>query len=187
MRLTVALVKDLFERAIESQRVKKLKEAFHKHLGLENRFARSVKTKGCNKVSLYGYECRRFAEQDETGVSKIETVVREVWPDGARIVQGPSAGSRAGLRDGDLIMMEAYCAPWRLFNTGMRHCCGRRAGARIQPERTSLSIGDLGGRWCMLLPSNRCSTFYLHTLVYHGGDLMEHCLQRNVTTGMLEN
>ena len=46
---------------------------------------------------------------------------------------------------------------------------------------------DLGARWSLLLPSNRCSTFYLHTLVHHGGDLMEYCLQRKLTIGMLEN
>jgi hypothetical protein len=57
--------------AIESRRVTKLKEAFKAHLGLENKFVRSKKTKGWNKVSLYGYKCWRFAEQDENGVSKI--------------------------------------------------------------------------------------------------------------------
>jgi hypothetical protein len=48
---------------------------------------------------------------------------------------------------------------------------------------------DLGARWCILLPSNCCSTFrvYLHTLVHHGGDFMAYCLQRKLTIGMLEN
>jgi hypothetical protein len=182
MRLTEALVKDMFGRAIESQRVKKLKEAFQKHLGLENKFVRSDKTKGWNKVSLYGYECWRFAEQDENGVSKIEKVVREVWPDGAGIVKGPSAGS--GLRDGEFV--EAYCALWRLFNTVMRQTRCKDPGSADLAEYGA-NCRDLGARWCMLLPSNRCSTFYLHTLVHHGGDLMEYCLQRNVTIGMLEN
>jgi hypothetical protein len=95
MRLTEALVKDLFGRAIESRRVPKLKEAFQTHLGLSNKFVRSEK--GWNKVSLYGYECWRFAELDEEGVSKIEKVIKEVWPEGAGVVNGPSAGS--GLRD----------------------------------------------------------------------------------------
>jgi hypothetical protein len=80
MRLTEAIVKDMFGRAIESRRVTKLKEAFKTHLGLENEFVLSEKTKGWNKVSLYGYECWRFAEQEESGVSKIEKVIREVWP-----------------------------------------------------------------------------------------------------------
>ncbi len=78
IRLTEALVKDLFWRAIEARRVPKFSAAFKTHLGLEKKFVRSEKTKGWNKVSLYGYECwRRFAEQDENGVSKIEKVVRE--------------------------------------------------------------------------------------------------------------
>ena len=38
----------------------------------------------------------------------------------------------------------------------------------------------------MLLPSNRCSTFYLHTLVHHSGDLVAYCLRWNLTIGMLE-
>jgi hypothetical protein len=52
---------------------------------------RSEKTKGWNKVSLFGYECWRFVE---SGVSKIEKVISEVWPDSAEIVKGPFAGSR---------------------------------------------------------------------------------------------
>ena len=182
MRLTEALVKDMFGRAIESRRVQKLKEAFKTHLGLENKFVRSDKTKGWNKVSLYGYECWRFAEQDENGVSKIEKVVREVWPDGAGIVKGPSAGS--GLRDGDFV--DAYCALWRLFNTVMRQTRCKDPSSEDLAEYGA-NCRDLGARWSLLLPSNRCSTFYLHTLVHHGGDLMEYCLQRKLTIGMLEN
>ena len=182
MRLTEALVKDMFGRAIESRRVQKLKVAFKTHLGLENKFVRSEKTKGWNKVSLYGYECWRFAEQDESGVSKIEKVIREVWPDGAEIVKGPSAGS--GLRDGEFV--KACCELWRLFNSVMLQTrCKDPSNADL--AEYGANCRDLGARWCMLLPSNRCSSFYLHTLVHHGGDFMEYCLQRKLTIGMLEN
>ena len=182
MRLTEALVKDMFGRAIESRRVQKLKEAFKTHLGLENKFVRSEKTKGWNKVSLYGYECWRFAEQDEYGVSKIEKVIKEVWPEGAGVVNGPSAGS--GLRDRAFV--DAYCGLWRLFNTVMRQTRCKDPSSKDLAEYGA-NCRDLGARWCMLLPSNRCSTFYLHTLVNHGGGFMEYCLQRNLTIGMLEN
>ena len=182
MRLTEALVKDMFGRAIESRRVTKLKEAFKTHLGLENKFVRSEKTKGWNKVSLYGYECWRFAELDESGVSKIEKVIREVWPDGAEIVKGSSAGS--GLRDGEF--RDAYCGLWRLFNSVMLQT---RCKDPSNPDLAEYGANcrDLGARWSMLLPSNRCSSFYLHTLVHHSGDFMEYCLQRKLTIGMLEN
>ncbi len=182
MRLTEALVKDMFGRAIEARRVGKLNEAFKRHLGLEHKFVPSQKTKGWNKVSLYGYECWRFAEQDENGVSKIEKVVREVWPDGAGIVKGPSAGS--GLCDGQFA--DAYCELWKLFNLVMLQTrCKDPSNPAL--AQYGANCRDLGGRWCMLLPSNRCSTFYLHTLVHHGGDFMEYCLQRKLTIGMLEN
>ncbi len=39
----------------------------------------------------------------------------------------------------------------------------------------------------MLLPSNRCSSCYLHTLVHHGGDFMDYCLELKLTIGMFEN
>ena len=117
MLLTEALVKDMFGRAIESRslsrRVQKLKEAFKTHLGLENKFVRSEKTKGWNKVSLYGYECWRFAETDENGVSKIEKVIREVWPDGVGVVKGPGQ-----LRNQEFA--DSYCKLWRLFNLVMQ-------------------------------------------------------------------
>jgi hypothetical protein len=185
MRLTEALVKDMFGRAIESRRVQQLKKACKTHLGLENKFVRSEKTKGWNKVSLYGYECWRFAEQDESGVSKIEKVIREVWPDGAGIVKGPAdAGSAGGLNDG--VFLEAYCELWRRFNFVMLQTrC--KDPSRADLAEYGANCRDLGARWCMLLPSNRCSSFYLHTLVHHGGDFMDYCLERKLTIGMLEN
>ena len=39
MRLTEALVKGIFGRAIESRRVKQLNEAFKTHLGLEHKWS----------------------------------------------------------------------------------------------------------------------------------------------------
>ncbi len=60
MRLAEALVKDLFGRAIEgfeAQRVQKLSQAFKTHLGLEQKFVRSDKTKGWNKVCS-GRHCK---------------------------------------------------------------------------------------------------------------------------------
>ncbi len=38
-----------------------------------------------------------------------------------------------------------------------------------------------------LLPSNRCSSFFLHTLVHHGGDFTVYSLERKLTIVMLEN
>jgi hypothetical protein len=46
---------------------------------------------------------------------------------------------------------------------------------------------DLGAMWCMLLPSNHCSTFQLHTLVHHDGGLHGVLLAAKLAIGMLEN
>ncbi len=141
------------ESTLEARRVHKLSQTFKMHLGLEKKFMRSDKIKGWNKVSLYGYECWRFAELDENGVSKIEKVVREVWPDGAGIVKGPSADS--GLRGGEFA--NAYCALWRLLNTVMRQTRCKDPSNKDLTEYGA-NCPDLGGRWSLLLPSNRCST-----------------------------
>jgi hypothetical protein len=60
------------------------------------------------------------------------------------------------------------------------------------PERVDLvdfgkNCRDLGARWCMLMPKNRCGSLYLHTIMMHGGAFMEHLLPLNLTIGMLEN
>jgi hypothetical protein len=183
MRLTEALLKDMFGRAIDSRRVQRLKDACKEHLGLENKFVRSDKTKGWNKVSLFGYECWRFAEEDELGVSNAEKVIRDVWPNGTEIAKGgKSQGS--SLRDSEFV--ESYCGLWKVFNSVMRQTrCKDPNDAEL--SQYGANCRDLGARWNLLLPSNRCSTFYLHTLVHHGGDFMEYCLKRNLTIGMLEN
>lgn len=46
---------------------------------------------------------------------------------------------------------------------------------------------DLGARWCMFMPRNRCSSLYLHTLMMHGGQFMSYLLTQGLTIGMLEN
>ena len=48
----------------------------------------SVDGRRCRKpLSLYGYECWRFAEEsDVQGQSKIERVIRDVWGDGYGIL-----------------------------------------------------------------------------------------------------
>jgi uncharacterized membrane protein len=60
------------------------------------------------------------------------------------------------------------------------------------PEREDLknfgkNCRDLGARWCMMMPKNRCGALYLHTLMMHGGAFMEHLLPLKLTIGMLEN
>ena len=75
MRLTEALVKDLFGRCIEKSRVDRLQRAFMDHLDIEDRFVLKQGEKGWNKVSMYGYECCRLARVDESGKSAIERVL----------------------------------------------------------------------------------------------------------------
>ena len=46
---------------------------------------------------------------------------------------------------------------------------------------------DLGARWCMFLPRNRCFSLYLHTVMMHSGAFMTYLLKRNLTIGMLDS
>jgi len=201
MRLSEALVKDMFGRAIESRRVESLKAAFQRHLNLRDKFQRSSQSKGWNKVSLYGYECWRFGETDAGGVSSIEKVIREVWPSGKGILGRAAAtdrGSGGGRRrktgagrpqissDQEERFIESYIALWRDFNLVVRQMRSKDPHDEAL-KNFGVNCRDLGARWCMLLPANRCSTFYLHTLMMHGGEFMEYCLERGVTIGMLEN
>ena len=202
MRLSEALVKDMFGRAIESRKVDKLRAAFSTHLGIKDKFQRSSQSKGWNKVSLYGYECWRFGQTDpESGVSSIEKVIKEVWPAGKGILGSAAApdkgskrkqgrvrgGARQETRDAEEErFVLSYCALWRQFNQVVRQMrCKDPSDKDLQ--HFGLNCRDLGARWCMLLPGNRCSTFYLHTLMMHGGEFMEYCLERGLTIGMLEN
>jgi len=180
MRLTEALVKDMHGRAIESGKVKQLIKAFKTHLDIQDRFVRNDAKRGWKRISFYGYECWRFAaDSDVQGQSKIERVIREVWGEG----QGMLA---KGVDDKDRsLFLESYCALWRSFNEVMRLTRCKEITADL--ESYGAKCRDLGARWCLLLPRNRCSPFYLHTLMMHGGDFMRFCLQRGMTIGMLEN
>ena len=57
MRLTEALVKEMFGRAIDTGKVAQLQSAFKTHQGMEDKLVRSDKKRGWKKVSFYRYEC----------------------------------------------------------------------------------------------------------------------------------
>ena len=190
MRLTEALVKEMFGRAIDTGKVAQLRSAFKTHLGMEDKFVRSDKKRGWKKVSFYGYECWRFAEQsDHHGMSKIERIIREVWGSGNRILTDADMleglDAKTASNEAHERFLENYCALWRSFNIVMRMT--RQKNHSTELEQYGALCRDLGARWCLLLPLNRCNTFYLHTLMMHGGDFMQFCLERGLTVGMLEN
>ena len=81
---------------------------------------------------------------------------------------------------------QQYLHLWRIFNTVMEQMRCR------DPERDDLkhfgqNCRDLGARWCILMPKNRCGALYLHTIMMHGGAFMQHLLPLELTIGMLEN
>ena len=189
MRLTEALVKDMFGRAIDSGKVPQLRQAFKTHLDIQDRFVRNEGKRGWKKVSLYGYECWRFAQDsDVEGQSKIERVIREVWGEHGHgiLTENDVANVKAVAPEAHTRFLESYCSLWKDFNKVMKLT---RCKTIDNPELRDYGAlcRDLWARWCLLLPRNRCSAFYLHTVMMHGGDFMTFCLDRGLTVGMLEN
>ena len=95
MRLTEALVKPMFARAIATNRVKALNSAFAEHLGIDGAFAQVQSEHGSGKVwkpvSFHGYECRLFSKMLKETATRpyepaIDRVVHEVWPDWGQAV-----------------------------------------------------------------------------------------------------
>ena len=78
------------------------------------------------------------------------------------------------------------CHLWRKF-----HVVTKQLRCKDPKDKTLRQFGekcrDLGARWCMFLPRNRCNSLYLHTVMMHGGAFMTYLLDRNLTIGMLEN
>ena len=214
MRLTEALVKPMFARAISTNRVKALNSAFEAHLGLDGVFAQVQSEHGSGKawkpIGFHAYECHRFSKMLVATATRpyepaIDRVVHEVWPDSDQVVSLephapiPSISRKRGRkptsRDKEWGGVSAeqqreykrqYLHLWSLFGTVMEQMRSR------DPDRTDLkdfgkNCRDLGARWCMMMPKNRCGALYLHTLTMHGGAFMEHLLPLKLTIGMLEN
>jgi hypothetical protein len=214
MRLTEALVKPMFARAMSTNRVKALNSAFKKHLGLDEAFAQVQSENGSGKVwkpvGFHGFECRLFSKKLDQNTTRprepaIDRVVHEVWPDLDQTVQlEPQAAIRSNPRNksrkptsrekewggaSEAQQREykrQYLCLWCIFDTVMDQMRCR------DPDRADLkdfgkNCCDLGARWCMMMPKNRCGALYLHTLMMHGGAFMEHLLPLKLTIGMLEN
>jgi len=205
MRLTEALVKPMFARAIASNRVPALNAAFRQHLGLENTFAEVQSDQGSGKVwkpiSFKAFECHLFT------LGAVEKVLQQVWPEHDEPISEPKPGGRGKPRKGKPRVSSKngacrewggiganqqkeykrqYLCLWKVFLTVMDQMRCR------DPERVDLvdfgkNCRDLGARWCMLMPKTRCGSLYLHTIMMHGGAFMEHLLPLNLTIGMLEN
>ena len=223
MRLTEALTKVLYQRAIDTNKTAELAKAFDRHLGLKDRF-RQVQASGSDKkvwkkLSLKGYECYPFSKSLAAAgtlpaESAIERVVREVWPcqvsaqqpdpverphvrRKAVTGQGKGKGKQAPApisvpakpgsdQPEEARFVELSCRLWRKFHVVTKQLRSK------DPQDASLrdfgkNCRDLGARWCMFLPRNRCSALYLHTVMMHGGAFMTYLLRRNLTIGMLEN
>ena len=214
MRLTEALVKPLFARAISTNRVNALNLAFKKHMGMDEAFAQVQSENGSNKVwkpvSFHAYECHLFSKMLDATATRpaehaIDRVVQEVWPDSDEAAplkpQATTSSQKTPSRRkpssrekewGGLSEQQQreykrqYLHLWSIFHTVMDQMrC-------TDPEREDLkdfgkNCSDLGARWCMLMPKNRCGALYLHTIMMHGGAFMEHLLPLNLTIGMLEN
>ena len=215
MRLTEALVKPMFARAISTKRVPELNSAFAKHLGLDGAFAQVQSEHGSGKVwkpvGFHGFECRLFskvlkAHGKRPEEAAIDRVVHEVWPDSdsdqAEPLVPPIHSSARKSRKRKPTYREKewggaseeqqreykrqYLHLWSLFDTVMEQMRCR------DPDREDLknfgkNCRNLGARWCMMMPKNRCGALYLHTLTMHGGAFMEHLLPLKLTIGMLEN
>ena len=213
MRLTEALVKPMFARAIATNRVRELDFAFEKHLGLGGTFAQVQSEHGSGKVwkrvGFRAYECRLFSKVLKESATRpqepaIHRVVHEVWPDSdqAGPLLVPQAPTRAGSRkrkpshrdkewggrseEQQREYKRQYLHLWSLFGKVMDQMRCR------DPDREDLkhfgkNCRCLGARWCMMMPKNRCGALYLHTLTMHGGAFMEHLLPLKLTIGMLEN
>ena len=210
MRLTEALVKPMFARAIASNRVPALNKAFKEHLGLDNMFAEVQSDQGTGKVwkplSFKAFECHLFT------LSAVEKVLHQVWPDhdepqaepaskakseasAAKAKRGRSGKNGKSDRCREWGGLGAnqqkeykrqYLCLWGTFLTVMDQMRCR------DPDRADLAdfgknCRDLGARWCVLMPKNRLGSLYLHTIMMHGGDFMEHLLPMRLTIGMLEN
>ena len=82
--------------------------------------------------------------------------------------------------------IELLCALWRLFHLVTKQMRCKDPGDSSLKD-FGINCCNLGARWCMFLPRNRCSALYLHTIMMHGGAFMTYLLDRGLTIGMLEN
>ena len=196
MRLTESLVKVIFGRAIPSK-VNQLNTAFKEHLGVQEKF-KKVQTVGKNKggwqkVSFTGYECLNFSKtlkKTDTHVeeSAIERVLHEVFPkheedlvakarddanaDARPVRRRRERGKSNNITDPrkDDQFIHSFCCLWQLFHnvTKQMRC---KDPSTPDLDKFGENCRDLGARWCILLPENRTTPFYLHTITMHGENL----------------
>jgi hypothetical protein len=202
----------MFARAISTNRVKELNLAFKAHMGIDDAFAQVQSEQGSGKVwkpvAFHGFQCSLFSKTLNHTATRpqepaINRVVHEVWPDSksfrAEPVEPPirSSGrkrkptSRANEWAGASEEQQReykrqYLRLWDIFHTVMKQMRCRDPNSEDLKD-FGKNCRDLGARWCMMMPQNRCGALYLHTLMMHGGAFMEHLLPLKLTIGMLEN
>ena len=89
------------------------------------------------------------------------------------------AGANANLKDQtaqeEARFIDLSCHLWRKF-----HVVTKQMRCKDPQDSTLRDFGknarDLGARWCILLPRNRCNALYLHTVMMHGGAFMTYLL-----------
>ena len=186
MRLTEALVKPLQDSADAAGKIATLKGAFAKHAGLHKLFEKDeVKVnaggeKRYKPIAFKAWQAWRLIKQlppDSAqglpGELAIVRILREVWPDDTCTPEV-------------LQFRVALAELWKLFDTAIRIIrCKSPHSTRLRGYECALR--EFGARWAILLPPNKCVSFYLHTVTFHAADFMAYLQERGLCIGMLEN
>ena len=184
MRLTEALVKPLQDAADATGQIAVLKRAFSTHARLNNMFDKEQKkTAGGEKkykpIAFKAWQAwrllKRLPGNEAEGVPEelaIVRIMRDLWPDSS----SPHV----------LAFRRALSELWMDFDQVVRIIrCKSPNSTRLRGYEVVLR--EFGARWAILLPPNKCVSFYLHTVTFHAPEFMAFLQARKMCIGMLEN
>ena len=181
MRMSEALIKPLFDHAEAQGRIPQLNASIHKHCGLEDHFKQAENEGGGGShwlpIAFKAWQAWRLIRTLEPDVNYHgrDLAIQRVFQDVC-----------AGHVPQDVNMRGAHCALWADFNAVVRTLRCKDPTSKTL-EGHAARFREFGARWMMLMPSHRCTTFYLHTVAFHAPEFMEYLLQRNLCIGMMEN
>jgi hypothetical protein len=190
MRITEAMFYNICQNALAAgdPAVARLNSAMEL-IGLKSKKFQKVRMFNCDnyeRLSFLGHEALQLVKRDATtGKRNVQVLLEHLWP------AGDASESKEGLSfvERSIVLWDCWGEVVELMSE--RDPAKLRKSENVRHGDGFARFGKVCREFCFryqaLFHKTHCKSFYLHTLLAHGGDFMRELERHGMCLGMMSN
>jgi hypothetical protein len=190
MRITEAMFYNICQNALAAgdPAVARLNSAMEL-IGLKSKKFQKVRMFNCDnyeRLSFLGHEALQLVKRDATtGKRNVQVLLEHLWP------AGDASESKEGLSfvERSIVLWDCWGEVVELMSE--RDPAKLRKSTNVRHGDGFARFGKVCREFCFryqaLFHKTHCKSFYLHTLLAHGGDFMRELERHGMCLGMMSN